>query len=488
MLHYWGNGQMTKADQPARRRGRAKNRRQTGKLPRNQPDSELTIDRLGGRGDGIGRALVKTGPVAAEETLIVPAALPGERVRVRPLQRGPSGLRAELLELLDSSADRVEPDCPHFPDCGGCQLRHMTEPAYRAWKIGQLDRLLAKAGLEARQTRPPFFAGPQSRRRVRLAARQLARGLVLGFQQRFSNHIIEPVSCRILHPQLAPLLGPLAGLAAAILDIGQQAEIQVNLLQEGADVLLLADQGVPTKQLAALPEMAAAAGLARLSIAHPASNGQDQLPTTLYAPQPPSLCWASAAGSPLCVTPPAGAFLQASLEAEQMMQKEIAGWLDGADNIADLFSGCGTLSLPLLASGRRILAVDLPGPSLQALQQAANQAGLGTQLQTKARDLEAAPLQADELAGFQAVIMDPPRSGAGKQAAELARSAVPKIMMVSCNPHSFVRDAGLLADAGYVFDWVKLIDQFDRASHSEVLAGFSWPEQLAGSRKSGILI
>jgi len=84
--------------------------------------------------------------------------------------------------------------------------------------------------------------------------------------------------------------------------------------------------------------------------------------------------------------------------------------------------------------------------------------------------------------------MDPPRSGASKQAAELARSAVPKIMMVSCNPHSFVRDAGLLAAAGYVFDWVKLIDQFDRASHSEVLAGFSWPEQAAGGRKSGILI
>ena len=479
---------MTKADRPARRRGRGKNRRQTGKLPRNQPDSELTIDRLGGRGDGIGRAVVKIGPLPAEETLIVPAALPGERVRVRPLQRGPSGIRAELLELLDSSADRIEPDCPHFPDCGGCQLRHMTQAAYQDWKIGQLDTLLAKAGLKPAETRPPFFAGPQTRRRVRLAARQLASGLVLGFQQRFSNHIIEPVSCRILHPQLARLVAPLADMAAALLETGQQAEIQVNLLQEGADVLLLTDPGVSAKQLAALPDMAAAAGLARLSISHPSGQAPDLLPTTLYAPQPPSLHWAGPAGSILSVTPPAGAFLQASLEAEQIMQKQIADWLDGAERIADLFSGCGTFSLPLLASGHSLLAVDLPGPALHALQQAANQAGLGTQLQTKARDLEAAPLQADELAGFQAVIMDPPRSGAGKQAAELARSAVPKIMMVSCNPHSFVRDAGLLAAAGYVFDWVKLIDQFDRASHSEVLAGFSWPEQLSGSKKSGILI
>jgi 23S rRNA (uracil1939-C5)-methyltransferase len=170
------------------------------------------------------------------------------------------------------------------------------------------------------------------------------------------------------------------------------------------------------------------------------------------------------------------------------MQKEIADWLAEASNIADLYSGCGALSLPLLATGRNILAVDLPGPSLQALQQAANQAGFGNQLQTQARDLEAAPLQADELSAFQAVIMDPPRSGASKQAAELARSSVPKIMMVSCNPHSFVRDAQLLVEAGYVFDWVKLIDQFDRASHSEVLAGFSWPEQMTGGGKSGILV
>ena len=479
---------MTAANLPARRRGRTKNRRQTGTLPRNQPDNELTIERLGGRGDGIGRAVVKTGATAAEETLIVPAALPGERVRVRPVQRGPSGIRAELLELLDSSADRMEPDCPNFPDCGGCQLRHMTESAYQAWKSDQLDRLLAKAELAPQQSRPPFFVGPHSRRRVRLAARQLASGLVLGFQQRFSNHIIEPVSCRILHPQLARLLGPLAGMAAAVLEIGKQAEIQVNLLQEGADVLLLTDKGVPAKQLAALPEMAAAAGLARLSIAHPARTGQDQLPTTLYAPQPPSLCWAGPAARAVCLTPPAGAFLQASMEAEQIMQKEIADWLAEASNIADLYSGCGALSLPLLATGRNILAVDLPGPSLQALQQAANQAGFGNQLQTQARDLEAAPLQADELSAFQAVIMDPPRSGASKQAAELARSSVPKIMMVSCNPHSFVRDAQLLVEAGYVFDWVKLIDQFDRASHSEVLAGFSWPEQLTGGGKSGILV
>ena len=479
---------MRDADLPAGRRGRAKNRRKTGKLPRNQPDSELIIERLGGRGDGIGRAAVKIGPLATEETLIVPAALPGERVRVRALQRGPSGIRAELLELLDSSPDRIEPDCPNFPDCGGCQLRHMTETAYQDWKISQLNGLLAKAGLQPGQSRPPFFAGPHSRRRVRLAAKQLASGLILGFQQRFSNHIIEPISCRILHPQLARLLAPLADMAAAVLETGKQAEIQVNLLREGADVLLVMDAGISAKQLAALPEMAAAAELARLSITHPDSSGRDSLPTTLYAPQPPTLSWAGAAGSSLTITPPAGAFLQASIEAEQIMQKEIADWLDGAGRVADLFSGCGALSLPLLASGRSILAVDLPGAALEALQQAGNQAGLGTQLQTQARDLEAAPLQAEELAGFQAVIMDPPRSGASKQAAELARSAVPKIMMVSCNPHSFVRDAGLLAAAGYVFDWVKLIDQFDRASHSEVLAGFSWPEQAAGGRKSGILI
>ncbi len=278
------------------RRGRAKNRRKTGKLPRNQPDSELIIERLGGRGDGIGRAAVKIGPLTTEETLIVPAALPGERLRVRALQRGPSGIRAELLELLDSSPDRIEPDCPNFPDCGGCQLRHMTETAYQDWKISQLNGLLAKAGLQPAETARPFCR-PEQPGGAWLAAKQLASGLILGFQQRFSNHIIEPISCRILHPQLARLLAPLADMAAAVLETGKQAEIQVNLLREGVDVLLVMDAGISAKQLAALPEMAAAAELARLSITYPDSSGRDLLPTTLYAPQPPTLSWAGAAGS-----------------------------------------------------------------------------------------------------------------------------------------------------------------------------------------------
>lgn len=471
----------------ARRKGsqaRKGNMEQAGKLPRNQPEIELVIDRLGGRGDGLGTARLTMDHIAADETIIVPASLPGEQVKVRPLQRTGNGIRAELLELLTVSDQRAEADCGAFPECGGCQLRHMTEPAYRSWKQDRLAELLARAGLEPGEIRPAYFAGPASRRRARFSARQLASGVVLGFQQRFSNHIVTPDNCQILHPRLAGLLPALAGIAASLLPVGAQLSIEANLLDHGADILLASETGLSAPNLARLPEMAASAGLARLSIAQ--NNGPA---LTLYAPQPALLSWPGRSGQTIAICPPPGAFLQASIEAEQIMQSEITGWLDGASRIADLFAGCGTFSLPLLDRTRTMLAVDLPGPALDALQDAANQAGLGNQLTTIGRDLASAPLSADELAEFDAVIMDPPRQGGRAQTHMLAKAQIGQIMMVSCNPYSFVGDAACLTEAGYRFDWLKLIDQFDRASHSELLAGFTYagPDKKTGQR-DGILI
>ena len=71
------------------------------------------------------------------------------------------------------------------------------------------------------------------------------------------------------------------------------------------------------------------------------------------------------------------------------------------------------------------------------------------------------------------MILDPPRGGANAQCALLARSQVPRIVMVSCNPASFARDAALLADGGYGCDWVQVIDQFRMSNHIELVARFS---------------
>lgn len=93
-------------------------------------------------------------------------------------------------------------------------------------------------------------------------------------------------------------------------------------------------------------------------------------------------------------------------------------------------------------------------------------------LRTETRDLFRAPMAAADLNRFDAVVIDPPRAGAAAQCAELARSAVPRIAAVSCNPVSFARDAATLVAGGYVLDWVRVVDQFRWSPHVELAALF----------------
>ena len=79
----------------------------------------------------------------------------------------------------------------------------------------------------------------------------------------------------------------------------------------------------------------------------------------------------------------------------------------------------------------------------------------------------------DELAGFEAVVIDPPRAGAEAQTAEIAKARVPNVAFVSCNPTTFARDARILTNAGYKLDWIDVVDQFRWATHVELVARFA---------------
>jgi 23S rRNA (uracil1939-C5)-methyltransferase len=173
--------------------------------------------------------------------------------------------------------------------------------------------------------------------------------------------------------------------------------------------------------------------------------------------------------------PPRG-FLQATHEGEQALVAavlaavETAGRMGGkpARSVADLFCGAGAFAFPLARAGLQIHAIDADAAMLQAVTGAR-----GTyRITAEQRDLFTRPLSASELLRFDAVIFDPPRAGARAQAAELARSAVPVIVAVSCNPSTFARDARILTDGGYRLETVTPVDQFLWSPHLELVAIF----------------
>jgi 23S rRNA (uracil1939-C5)-methyltransferase len=89
------------------------------------------------------------------------------------------------------------------------------------------------------------------------------------------------------------------------------------------------------------------------------------------------------------------------------------------------------------------------------------------------RDLYRRPLDGEELAAFDGVVLDPPRAGAEEQVRRLTGSRLARIAYVSCNPATFSRDAKLLVDGGYNLNWVKPVGQFRWSTHVELMAAFS---------------
>ena len=172
------------------------------------------------------------------------------------------------------------------------------------------------------------------------------------------------------------------------------------------------------------------------------------------------------------VVPPPGAFLQATTEGENSLLYKVKSIVEEARSVLDLFSGCGTFSLPL-AETKEVHVVESEKTMLQAMDTAWRKTEGLKKLTHEAGDLYRRPLLPDELDQFDATVIDPPRAGAEAQVHELARSGIGKIAYVSCNPVNFARYSTILKRAGYDLIFVQTIDQFLWSPHVELFGTFS---------------
>jgi 23S rRNA (uracil1939-C5)-methyltransferase len=179
---------------------------------------------------------------------------------------------------------------------------------------------------------------------------------------------------------------------------------------------------------------------------------------------------AQVAFSGVTIDLPEDSFLQASEEADRVLTEQVLAALGPASRIADLYAGLGTFTFALAKQGS-VHAVEGDAASVAALRQAASRAKLD-RVTAEQRDLAKRPLSIDELAGYDAVVFDPPRVGAAPQCRTLALSAVKRIVAVSCSPASFARDARQLVDGGYRLAAVQPVDAFIWSAQLELVATF----------------
>lgn len=457
-----------KKGKQGQRKNAAKNR-----LAKNAAPIEVTISYIGGRGDGVGHADYTHNYETKSHMVFVPNSLPGETLLVQPTSLDGQGIQSQIIELKSASADRKEADCAAFPECGGCQFQHMAYDAYQNWKDEQLQKVLERGEISPQTIRPTYTASAHNRRRARFAYRRRADDVIIGFRQRASHHIVPPTGCIILAPEIMAVLPLLETQLLARLDQGSTGQIDINLCDNGCDVCVITDEPCPPQTITKMTTAAADIDIARLCLSEPKEDI-----SLLIQKKQPEIQWSlpkDATQKSVTLYPSAATFLQADSGAETIMRDDIFEALEGFDRIVDLFCGSGTLSAALLfqkSAVSQIDGFDTGAEAVASFQKIADFNGQGNRLSTYQRNLFDAPLTPKELNNYDAAIMDPPRSGALSQASNLAQSEIKRIIMVSCNPYSFAKDAQLLLAGGYHCRWLRHIDQFWLTSHSEMIACF----------------
>jgi len=409
--------------------------------------TNLVIDRLGAQGDGV--ADTGKGPV------YVPFALPGETVNAAI-----EGERGTLISVIEASPERIEPACRHFTECGGCAIQHLADAPYRAWKRGKVAQALAGRGIDTAVS-DLVPASPRSRRRAVFSARRTEKGAVLGYNRAASHTIIDIEECPVVLPEMEAAIPVLRALAAQIGDTRDAFHVAATHTGSGLDVAVTGAGKMTEPVRRAAVEFAMRERFSRLS-----ADGE-----IVIEPRKPLVQF-----GPAAVSPPPGGFLQAVAAAEEAMAGLAITHLKRAKKIADLFAGAGAFALRL-AKTAEIHAVEGDAAALTALDRGFRATPGLRRVTAEKRDLYRRPLTFKELNAFDGVVFDPPRAGAEEQSKQIARSDVPYVVAVSCNPATLARDLRFLLDGGYALKSVTPIDQFLWSPHVEAVALLEKPRR-----------
>lgn len=409
--------------------------------------ARFTIEKLGSQGDGI--ASTETGEV------FIPFALPGETVNAAREKN-----RATLMAVVEPSPLRVAPACRHFTECGGCAVQHLEAEAYRQWKRGKVEHALKMKGIDT-EISAIVPCEPHSRRRVTFTARKTAGGMLFGFVRALSSEVISIGECPISLPEIVAALEPLKALAGLICATAKSFHLTVTATDSGLDIAAQDSGRLGEHQRRIAANFVIAQGFARLSV-----DGE-----IIVEPKKPMVLFGDVA-----VPVPPGAFLQATHAAEQAMAAMVGQHLARAKKVADLFAGCGSFALRLAAKSE-VHAVEDEAAALAALDRGFRFATGLKRVTHERRDLFRRPLTFKELNAFDGLVFDPPRAGAEEQSKQIARSDVPLVAAVSCNPVTLARDLAILLDGGYRLKSVVPIDQFLWSPHVETVALLEKPRK-----------
>ncbi len=426
---------------------------------------EVIIEKLSHDGRGIAHIEGKT--------CFVSHALPGERVRIAIQMSKRNYSEANTLEVLSGDNSRVTPACEHYTVCGGCSLQHVTQDEQIKLKQSVLLEQLAHFGhIQPKTVLEPLRTDPYHyRRKARIGLKYVAKKgkVILGFRERSGRYITDCNHCEVLHPRLSALWEP---IRAVIDSLSVKQEIpQIECAVGDTQVALV------VRHLQAL----GAEDLEKLT-AFAKTNAVDLYlqpkgPSTVHQlfPHPGT-------GRLVYSLPEFGIqlqahpldFMQVNAVINQQMISRAMELLDlnPQDTVLDLFCGLGNFTLPMAKRVKQVTGVEGEATMVErvlenaALNHCDNVEAYCADLSQDASHLPWAKKS------YTKLMIDPARAGADAVIGLISTLSPERICYVSCNPATLARDAGLLAEAGYVLESAGIMDMFTHTHHTEAIALF----------------
>jgi len=336
------------------------------------------------------------------------------------------------------------PLCPLFGRCGGCSFQDLDPADYAQMKKNFVLASLRAQGIDT-EVSDVFLLPAHSRRRATF----VYQSGVIGFHQNKSHTLVAVDACPILTPEFEAFLPTLKALVGCI---GGSGDVSVLMTDAGADISFH-PASVPMQK-------------GKKRSVEPSVDVLQDLMTLCQSAKVARLCFKGNILYQSVTLPfPSDCFMQPSVAGQEKLTSLVLDAVKESKSVLDLFCGIGTFTVPLFQAGHKVMGADITDSAIESLQKQGVPAVV--------RDLFRQPFSVAELEKYDAVVLDPARSGAKAQCAELSLSDVPTIVMVSCNPITMAADLKVLMNGKYKLLSVQPVDQFIYTKHLECVCVLS---------------
>lgn len=417
------------------------------------------------------------------QVVFVPGALPGERCSIRIAHIGRSAVFALLLSVLTPSVHRVEPDCPYFPLCGGCALRHMDYEQEHALKQAHVQSCLTRIGGQTISALPITGAAQTDgyRNKVQFPVQEQDGRPVAGFFSGKTHRVIPVRHCRI-QPDCADAI---RGAVLAWMEqyhlraydeqthTGYIRHIYIRFGAESGQLLVCIVANcaqLPKKKQLVAALLAAEPGITTIVFSPNTKKGNTVLGTEFHPLYGDGTITDTLCGLQFRLSAPA--FYQVNhAQAERLYEKavQLAG-LTGNETVLDLYCGTGTITLCLARHAKKAIGVEIVPQAIEDAKFNAAQNGMENAEFFCMDAGQAAKMLADRRTRPDVIVVDPPRKGVSADVIEAIGTMAPqRVVYVSCDPATLARDLKLLTAVGYTLQTAEAFDLFPRCAHVETV-------------------